>query len=235
LEQQASPVAIKLPTLLLFQITPDRTPPMPTWRRWIIASRNRLLPHPVYWVFALRRRPSRALSSMLPLPRPNRLNRPLLHHRISLTRAIRPHRTIRTITNSTQMPMVASLPNTPPSRHRRYPSTSSRRLPSPTICGRRATGAMFRQAITGFRAHGVPHPTTALCGRLVTGASMAAAMASAVATGDRISASTVGSIMASGIPAAATTAAIGTEITSTTTARSTGSIPLELPMFITGL
>lgn len=234
LGQEASPVAIKLQTLPLSQITPVQTPPMPIWRRWIIASRNRLLP-PVCWGFAPRRRLSRARSSMLLRPRTNRLNRLLLHRRISLTQTIRPHRTLRTITSSTLMPMAVSLPNMQMSRRRRCPSTSNRKLLSPTIFGPPATGAMFRQATTGFRAHGALHPTTAHSGRRATGASMAAVMAFIVASGDRISASTAGSIMASGIPVTATTAAIGTETTSTTTARSTGSMSLESPMFITGL
>ncbi len=115
--------------------------------------------------------------------------------------------------------------NTPTSRLRRCPSTSSPKPPRQTTSGPPATGIGVPPATTGSPAPGALRPTTVPSGPPAIGAGITTAGASTVDSGAFTSASTVASTTASATPASAITAATGTATTSTTTAPLTASAP----------
>jgi len=171
-----------------------RTRHRPTWPQPIQALRSQHLTAPPTQARRQPRMPSRAL----------RLMRAALMIRV------------RTI------PVTArSRSNTPTSRRRPCPTTTSLRLPATAICGRPATGPGVKAAIIGFPADGWRLPTRARCGRPATGATTITAMGFTVATGVRISASMAAWTTALAMSASATRAATGAADTSITTARST--------------
>jgi hypothetical protein len=120
-----------------------------------------------------------------------------------------------------------------PSRRRRCPSTTSPRVPTPTISGLPGTGLGARPATTGYRVPGWQRLTRAPCGRRVIGATGTLGTFGILAIGDLISDSTAVSIMDSDTSAPASWAAFGATTDFTTTALPPTSTRLPSPTFTT--
>jgi hypothetical protein len=105
-----------------------------------------------------------------------------------------------------------------PIRRRRFLIMINHRLQIRTISGRLVIGRGVLVGTTGFLESGVRRLTMGRFGRRLTGVSMADVMAFTMDIGGCISATMVASIMALDTLESATLVAIGTAITSTTTA-----------------
>src|SRR5690242_15877109 len=99
----------------------------------------------------------------------------------------------------------------------RFQSTTSRRVLNRAMCGRRVTGVTLVADITGCQAPGSCPPLSAWSGPQATGGIRANGTFGMLDIGDRTSATTAGSTMASVIPDPAMKAAIGTTESSSTT------------------
>ncbi len=119
-----------------------------------------------------------------------------------------------------RIPITASRICMPRSLRRSCRNIRNRSAPAMDTCGRPATGASARKAITGFPARGRIRRRPATCGLPAIGDMLAADTAITTDIGDATSATTAASIMVLDTSAWATRADIGTAIVSTTTAPS---------------